>query len=117
MKHAGILLALWLTGCASTMQPSSQPVALTVVNIETPQGVKIWEPTSVVARRGDTIALKLINRHADEHGYEIAAYGIKEVVQANATKDVSFKADKAGIFLIKCHLHPAHVVGQLLVLD
>jgi nitrosocyanin len=92
-------------------------VALTVVNIETPQGVKIWEPASVVAKKGDTVALKLINRHADEHGYEIAAFNVKEVVEGNKTKDVSFKADKAGIFPIKCHLHPAHVVGQLLVLE
>ncbi|MGH7308915.1 MAG: cupredoxin domain-containing protein [Candidatus Rokuibacteriota bacterium] len=92
-------------------------VELTVVNIETPQGVKIWEPSSVVAKKGDTVKLKLINRHADEHGYEIAAFGIKEVVDGNKTKDVSFTATKAGIFPIKCHLHPAHVVGQFVVLD
>lgn len=92
-------------------------IALTVVNIETPQGVKIWEPASVVAKKGDTVNLKLINRHADEHGYEIAAFNVKEVVDGNKTKDVSFKVDKAGIFPIKCHLHPAHVVGQLVVLD
>jgi nitrosocyanin len=92
-------------------------VELTVVNIETPQGVKIWEPSSVVAKKGDTVKLKLINRHADEHGYEIAAFGIKEVVDGNKTKDISFTASRAGIFPIKCHLHPAHVVGQLVVLD
>ena len=118
MRHASlILVALMVAGCASMMQPSPQSIALTVVNIETPQGVKIWEPASVIARKGDTVALKLINRHTDEHGYEIAAYGIKEVVQANQSKDVSFKADKAGVYPIKCHLHPAHVVGQLLVLE
>lgn len=92
-------------------------VELTVVNIETPQGVKIWEPSSVVAKKGDSVKLKLINRHADEHGYEIAAFGIKEVVEGNKTKDVTFTASKAGIFPIKCHLHPAHVVGQFVVLD
>ena len=118
MRHASlILVALMVAGCASMMQASPQSIALTVVNIETPQGVKIWEPASVIARKGDTVALKLINRHSDEHGYEIAAYGIKEVVQANQSKDVSFKADKAGVYPIKCHLHPAHVVGQLLVLE
>jgi hypothetical protein len=30
---------------------------------------------------------------------------------------VSFTADKAGVFPIKCHLHPAHVVGQMVVLE
>ena len=92
-------------------------VTLTIVNIETPQGVKIWEPPSLVAKKGDTVTLKLINRHADEHGYEIAAFGVKEVVEGNKTKDVKFSTDRAGIFPIKCHLHPAHVVGQLLVLE
>ena len=118
MRHASILIALLMAGCAGTMHSGDRaPVSLTVVNIETPQGVKIWEPTTIVAKKGDTVALKLINRHADEHGYEIAAFGLKEVVEGNKTKDVTFKADKAGIFPIKCHLHPAHVVGQLLVLD
>jgi nitrosocyanin len=92
-------------------------IALTVVNIETPQGVKIWEPTTIVARKGDTVSLKLINRLADEHGFEIAAFGVKEVVDGNKAKDVVFKADRAGIFPIKCHLHPPHVAGQLIVLE
>ena len=92
-------------------------ITLTIVNIETPQGVKIWEPTSITAKKGDTLTIKLINRHADEHGWEVAAFGIKEVVDGNKAKDVTFKVDKSGIFPIKCHLHPAHVVGQLVVLD
>ena len=92
-------------------------ITLTVVNIETPQGVKIWEPTSVVAKKGDTVTLKLINRHADEHGYEIAAFGVKEVVEGGKSKDVSFRTERGGIFPIKCHLHPAHVSGQLVVLE
>ena len=116
MKLAAIAVGVML--CVALALPvAAGEIALTVVNIETPQGVKIWEPASVVAKRGDTVALKLINRHADEHGYEIAAFNVKEVVDGNKTKDVSFKADKAGIFPIKCHLHPAHVVGQLVVLE
>jgi nitrosocyanin len=108
-------MCVLVTGCATATPPGE--IAQTVVNIETPQGVKIWEPASVVARKGDVIKLKLINRHPDEHGYEIAAFGVKEVVPGNGTKDISFKADKAGIYPIKCQLHPAHVVGQLVVLD
>jgi nitrosocyanin len=92
-------------------------IALTVVNIETPQGVKIWEPTTIVAKKGDTVSLKLINRHAEEHGFEIAALGVKEVVEGNKAKDIAFKADKAGIFPIKCQLHPPHVAGQFVVLE
>jgi len=114
-------LAAWLAACSLVvglaLSAGAGEVELTVVNIETPQGVKIWEPASVVAKKGDSVKLKLINRHADEHGYEIAAFGIKEVVEGNKTKDVTFTASKAGIFPIKCHLHPAHVVGQFVVLD
>lgn len=114
----GVVLCAGLAGPVGPVRPvAAGEIALTVVNIETPQGVKIWEPASVVAKKGDTVTLKLINRHADEHGYEIAAFNVKEVVDGNKAKDVSFKTDKSGIFPIKCHLHPAHVVGQLVVLD
>jgi nitrosocyanin len=112
---AGIGATALVVGSAPTA--GADEVVLTVVNIETPQGVKIWEPASVVAKKGDVIKLKLINRHADEHGYEIVAFGIKEVVDGNKAKDISFTVDKAGIFPIKCQLHPAHVAGQLVVLD
>jgi nitrosocyanin len=120
VRHRPRLLAWLAAACVlvgSAVTVRAGEVELTVVNIETPQGVKIWEPTSVVAKKGDSVKLKLINRHADEHGYEIPAFGIKEVVEGNKTKDVTFMANKAGIFPIKCHLHPAHVVGQLIVLD
>jgi nitrosocyanin len=92
-------------------------INLTIVNVVSPQDVKIWEPTSITAKKGDQVTLRLINKHADEHGYEIAAFNVKEVVAGDKTATVSFIADKAGVFPIKCHLHPAHVVGQLVVLE
>jgi nitrosocyanin len=116
MKLAAIVVAVVLSAGVAGPAVAGE-VSLTVVNVETPQGVKIWEPASVAARKGDTVTLKLINRHADEHGYEIAAFNVKEVVDGNKSKDVTFKADRSGVFPIKCHLHPAHVVGQLIVLD
>jgi nitrosocyanin len=116
MKRSAVVVGI--VACLGLVAPAwAGEIVLTVVNVETPQGVKIWEPASVVAKKGDTVTLKLINRHADEHGYEIAAFNVKEVVDGNKTKDVSFKVDQAGIFPIKCQLHPAHVVGQLVVLD
>ena len=92
-------------------------VELTIVNIETPQGVKIWEPESIYARKGDTVTLKLINKLDKEHGYQIEAFGIKEVVPAKSSKTISFKADKVGIFPIRCQLHAPHVAGQLVVIS
>jgi hypothetical protein len=58
-----------------------------------------------------------IIREVREHGFEIAAFGVKEVVPGEKTANVKFVADKAGIFPIKCQLHPAHVVGQFVVLE
>ena len=107
-----------LMGASSTQAqgPGGGEVTLTVVVIETPQA-KVWSPESVFARKGDTVTLKLINKHDKEHGYEIAALGIKEVVGPNQSKTVSFIATNAGIFRIRCHLHEPHVAGQLVVLE
>lgn len=92
-------------------------VSLTIVNIETPQAVKIWVPESIFAKQGDTVKLKLINKLDAEHGFKIAAFGVEKVVAAQAAEEVTFKADKAGIFPISCQLHPPHVAGQLVVLE
>src|SRR5215467_2654644 len=86
---------------------------LTVVNIETPQAVKIWEPTTLVVKKGDTVKLKLINKLEQEHGYRITEFKIEKVVQGGQSDTVEFTADKAGVFMIDCQLHPAHVQGQL----
>ena len=114
MRILAIALGVFLLAGAATQ---AGEISLRIVNIVTPQDVKIWEPTSIAAKKGDSVTLQLVNRHADEHGFEIAAFNIKEVVAGEKTSTIKFTADKAGIFPIKCQLHPAHVVGQLLVLE
>ena len=114
MRILAIGLGVLLLGGAATQ---AGEISLRIVNVVTPQDVKIWEPTSIVAKKGDSVTLQLVNRHADEHGFEIAAFNVKEVVAGEKTSTVKFTADKAGIFPIKCQLHPAHVVGQMLVLE
>ncbi|PYN04129.1 MAG: hypothetical protein DME07_04280 [Candidatus Rokuibacteriota bacterium] len=114
MRILAIALGVLLLAGAATQ---AGEISLRIVNVVTPQDVKIWEPTSIAAKKGDSVTLQLINRHADEHGFEIAAFSVKEVVGGETTSTVKFTADKAGIFPIKCQLHPAHVVGQLLVLE
>jgi nitrosocyanin len=91
-------------------------IKMTIVNVETGQGVKIWTPESITAKKGDTVTLTLINKLDGEHGFEIDAVKVKEVIGPQKTATVTFKADKAGIFPIKCQLHPPHVAGQLVVL-
>ena len=89
---------------------------LTIVNIETPQAVKIWEPPTLVVKKGDVVKLKLINKLEQEHGYRITGFKVEKVVQGGQADTVEFTADREGIFTIDCQLHPAHVQGQLIVL-
>ena len=92
---------------------------VTLVNIEF-EGSKIWVPGPVVVKKGDTVKIKAINNVKSEpaiHGLAIAAYGIEVVVNAGKPESIEFKADKAGIFPISCHLHPTHVGTQLVVLE
>jgi len=91
----------------------------TVVNIEF-EGSKIWVPATLVVHKGDTVKIKLINNVKTDpnvHGYAIAAFKIAEVVNRGEPKEIQFVADKEGIFPINCQLHPAHVGGELVVLD
>ena len=114
MRALAIALVMVVLGLTAAQ---AGEISLRIVNVVTPQDVKIWEPTSITAKKGDTVMLQLVNRHTDEHGFEIAAFNVKEVVAGEKTSNVKFTADKAGIYPIKCHLHPAHVVGQLVVLE
>ncbi len=92
---------------------------LTLVNIKY-EGSNIWVPGPIVVKKGDTVRIKAINNVKDdpaEHGLAIPAYGIKLVVNRGKPETVEFKADKAGVFKLECHLHPAHVPSQFVVLE
>lgn len=93
-------------------------VTQTVVSVEV-DGAKFWLPSTIVAKKGQTVRLTLSNKvpgEATQHGFTIPAYGVTEVVTRGEDKTVTFKADKEGIFPMFCQLHPAHVGGQLVVL-
>jgi nitrosocyanin len=92
---------------------------VTLVNIEF-EGTKVWVPGPVVVNKGDTVKIKAVNNVKSDppvHGLAIEAYGIQTLVNAGKPETVEFKADKAGIFPIICHLHPPHVGTELVVLD
>ena len=100
--------------------PAAAPadVTQTLVSVEI-EGSKFWLPGTVVARKGQTVRLTLINKipsDPNQHGFAIPAVGVAEVVNRGETKTVTFTADKEGVFPMVCQLHPAHVGGQLVVL-
>ena len=91
----------------------------TVVNVEY-EGTKIWLPSTLIVHKGDKVKIKLINNvkaDPNQHGYSIAAFNVAAVVTRGEPKEIEFVADKAGLFPIVCQLHPAHIGGQLLVLQ
>jgi nitrosocyanin len=100
--------------------------SITLVNYETPgatvdgkpgPGVKQWLPGTIVVKKGDDVELTLINNvPSGEHGFFIPDFKVTKVVGKEKKEVVTFKADKDGLFPMKCHLHPAHVGGQLLVM-
>ena len=122
-SSVGLMLSV-VIGSGVIMTYSSVALAqsvreVTLVNIEF-EGSKIWVTGPVVVERGDTVKIKVINNVKSEpaiHGLAIAAYGIEVVVNAGKPESIEFKADRAGIFPISCHLHPTHVGTQLVVLE
>jgi len=92
---------------------------VTLVNIEF-EGTKIWAPGPVVVKKGETVKIKAINNVKSDppvHGLAIEAYAIQALVNVGKPETIEFKADKAGIFPIICHLHPPHVGTELVVLE
>ena len=89
----------------------------TVVNVLY-EGDKMFVPSVLVAEQGDTVRIKVVNKIPGEppnHGFAIPAFDVEEVVNSGETKTVEFVADKAGLFDVKCQLHPAHLSAQLIV--
>lgn len=104
-------------GLALASPQGAAAADFTLVNIKY-EGSNIWVPGPIVVKKGETVKIKAINNVKDdpaEHGIAIEAYGIKQVVNRGKPETVEFKADKAGIFPITCHLHPPHVGTQLVV--
>ena len=118
MQRLLLPLVAFLIAAAAT--PARADVReLTLVNVKY-QGKVIWLPSPLIAKKGDTVKLTLINNVPDDpavHGFSIPAFGVKVDVEREKPATVEFKADKAGLFETNCHLHPAHLHGQLLVVE
>jgi nitrosocyanin len=105
---------------AATTTPAFAGREFTSVNIEY-KGSKIWVPGTFIVKKGENVRINLLNNApSGVHGFAIDEYNVKVAVN-NSEKDnkkvVEFTANQAGLFRVYCHMHPAHVGGQLLVLD
>lgn len=96
---------------------SSNKRSFTLVNYQF-ESSRQWLPGTIVVYQGETVEIKLVNEAASGiHGFAIPAYNIQQNVEKGQEETVSFVADKTGLFEMKCHIHPAHVGGQLLVME
>lgn len=83
------------------------------------EGTVLWLPSTLIVKKGQKVKINLINNVPEDpnnHGFSIDEFGVKEVVDRGKPKQVEFKANKEGLYTIYCHLHPAHIGGQLLVI-
>lgn len=111
MKFAVIIMTMLMSFAAL-----AEKREITIVNYEY-EGTKQWLPGTIVVKKGDEVTLNLINNvPSGVHGFFIPDFNIRKEVKKGVKEVVTFKADKDGIFAMKCHMHPAHVGGQLVVL-
>jgi nitrosocyanin len=118
-------MSVWIGAAAVVAVALAAPAGaqmvreLHAVNINY-EGNNVWTPGTYVVKKGEKIRFKLFNRvKADPnvHGFAIDEFGVKVDVYRDKPEEVEFVADKAGIFRIWCHLHPAHLVGQFIVME
>jgi nitrosocyanin len=92
---------------------------LQAVNINY-EGNNVWTPGTFIVKKGEKVRFKLFNRVKTDpnvHGFAIDEFNVKVDVYRDKPETVEFVAGKAGLFRVWCHLHPAHLPGQLLVLE
>jgi heme/copper-type cytochrome/quinol oxidase subunit 2 len=116
--------ALWIFAFAALVLAAAagaraEERQLTLINIKY-QGKIIWIPSPIVAKKGDKVKLTLLNLVPDDpavHGFTIPEFNVKAEVDRSTPAVVEFTAHKAGLFDTNCHMHPAHLHGQLLVVE
>lgn len=109
-------ILIFALGLGLSFAALAEKRSVTLVNYET-DGVKQWLPGTIIAKKGDDVEITLINNvPSGDHGFFIPDFKVTKVVKKGVKEVVKFKADKDGLFEMKCQLHPAHVGGQILIL-
>lgn len=88
-----------------------------------------YSPQMIVARRGDTVRLRVLNQTFFAHAIQIDGYGVRTTVLRGGARDtITFVTDRAGVFRYQCYIpydpatascSPDHetMIGYLIVLD
>ena len=121
---AAVVVCAAETKTSEAAKPAGTPFAgreFKSVNIEV-KGNKIWTPSTFIVKKGEKVRITLINTApSGVHAFAIEGIPGTEASVDNKeganTKVVEFTAGKAGLFRVYCPMHPAHIGGQLLVLE
>ncbi len=118
---------LWILGMTLTflsplttqwLQAANRIQNFEVVAVEI-SGTKFWLPSTLIVKKGDIIKIHAVSKIGGKnniHGYAIDEFKVEQLIDDKG-KDFEFVASKTGTFPIRCHLHPAHIGGQLLVTE
>ncbi len=75
-----------------------------------------WDPNQIIVNQGDEVTLEILGVNGKEHPSVIEGYDISFTVKRGELTSVTFTADKAGVFALRCGIHQPSMVGELIVL-
>lgn len=88
---------------------------LNIVN-ENINGKNRYSPSVLIAKKGQKLRLKVFNATEVPHGFSIDEFKLQETLNPKDNV-IEFTPDQAGLFKIYCQYHPAHLSGQILVIE
>ena len=104
-----------LTAPAAPPPPADTTSSHTLLTAMIAEGANIWLPSTLIVKGGSPVKLTLRNVSKAEHGFAIDDLGVKVILPAGETKEVSIAPGASGTLRYYCPLHKGHVGGQLLV--
>ena len=113
ISAVGLIAGILMAGCLP-IASSELPREFTLVAM-VEGGTKIWSPATLAIPKGETVQLKLKNMTDAAHGFSIDELNIREVIPGGGSKEITMIADSTGSLRYYCHLHKAHVGGQMMI--
>ena len=135
LQSGGVEIGDLETGSVVGQPFKEIPVDLTFYALENVGGKSIWYPPfqllTLAGRPGTPVLFKVTNETSAEHGFELSADArfqaptsmhIKLVLKPGETKYIGIPTSDltyvtaGGVLHYQCHLHAAHIGGQLQIL-
>lgn len=76
----------------------------------------IWSAPQITVNQGDDLTLQFVGINGAAHPTTIEGYDQSFTLTRGEVRNISFKADKAGVFKIICTTHGPTMISELIVL-